>query len=219
MLKNIDDGGDPRFHNRRSKWKSGFRILIQKGNAGSCLYNNYLRLSYIEIAGFSGTLRADTRRSNGGARLIFATDLGDPEGPVALPDGTWLVVEGTAERGCVTQTSSDGKTKRIIQKTGLPNGLAIDRHGVIWVAESSIPSLVRLTMEGKAEVVATSCAVSRFYFRMIFASDRTEPLYLTDSGIRVPDFCPGNKRTAITEYEYGQLEMYNVPTDGLPLWS
>jgi gluconolactonase len=52
--------------------------------------------------------------------VIFATDLGDPEDPVALPDGTWLVVEGTAERGCVTHISADGKTKRAIKKPGFP---------------------------------------------------------------------------------------------------
>lgn len=124
--------------------------------------------------------------------MIYATDLGDPEGPVALPDGTWLVVEGTAERGCVTQISADGKTKRIIQKTGLPNGLAVDRDGVIWVAESKVPSLVRLTMEGKAEVVATSCEGQPFLFPNDLCFGPDGALYMTDSGITVAEFCPGN---------------------------
>jgi len=71
--------------------------------------------------------------------LIFATDLLDPEGPVALPDETWLVVEGTAERGCITQIGADGQTKRVIHKTGLPTGLAVDRNGVIWVDRRTAP--------------------------------------------------------------------------------
>ena len=29
----------------------------------------------------------------------------------------------------------------------------------------------------------------------------------------------GNKKIAVTEYELGQLEIYDTPTDGLPLWA
>ena len=71
--------------------------------------------------------------------MIFAGDLGAPEGPVALPDGTWLVVEAAAHRGCVTHLSADGLTKSAIKQTGRPNGLAVDAAGVIWVAESKVP--------------------------------------------------------------------------------
>src|SRR5256885_13578213 len=83
---------------------------------------------------------------------VFATGLSAPEGPVALQDGSWLVVEGGAERGCVTNISADGETKRVIKKTGRPNGLAIDSDGVIWVAESKQPSLVRLTRSEERRV-------------------------------------------------------------------
>ena len=125
--------------------------------------------------------------------MIFATGLGDPEGPVALPDGTWLVVEGTVDRGCVTHISADGQTKRVIKKTGLPNGLAVDRNGVIWVAESKMPSLLRLTMDGKLEVVATACDGEPFLFPNDLCFGPTAALYLTDSGILATFFAPGNK--------------------------
>ncbi len=59
--------------------------------------------------------------------MIFATSLSSPEGPVFLPDRSWLVVETGRARGCVTQISSDGRTKRVIARTGRPNGLAVDR--------------------------------------------------------------------------------------------
>jgi gluconolactonase len=63
----------------------------------------------------------------------FATDLKFPEGPVVLSDGSFLVVEGG--RGCVTQISPDGQSKRIIAVTGEPNGLAVDKRGTVWVAD------------------------------------------------------------------------------------
>jgi gluconolactonase len=120
--------------------------------------------------------------------MVFATGLSNPEGPVALPDGTWLIVEGGAERGCVTHISADGQTKRIIKKTGRPNGLAVDSKGFIWVAESKTPSLVRLTMDGRADVVATECDGEAFLFPNDLCFGPDGALYLTDSGVFIDKF-------------------------------
>jgi gluconolactonase len=125
--------------------------------------------------------------------MVFTNGLSAPEGPVALPDGTWLIVEGGAERGCVTHISADGSTKRIIKKTGRPNGLALDSHGVIWVAESKYPSLVRLTMDGRAEVVATDCDGEPFLFPNDLCFGPDGAIYLTDSGVFIDEFAPNNK--------------------------
>ncbi len=124
---------------------------------------------------------------------VFATNLSAPEGPVALSDGTWLIVEGGPERGCVTHISADGRTSRVVKKTGRPNGLAVDSHGVIWVAESKQPSLVRLTMEGKAEIVATECDGEAFRFPNDLCFGPDGALYLTDSGIFIDEFAPNNQ--------------------------
>jgi gluconolactonase len=125
--------------------------------------------------------------------MIFASGLSSPEGPVVLPDGSWLVVEGGPERGCVTQISPDGRQKRIVAKTGRPNGLAVDRAGVIWVAESKTPSLVRLTLDGKAEVVITECDGEPFLFPNDLCLGPDGAIYMTDSGVFIDDFAPGGK--------------------------
>ena len=122
----------------------------------------------------------------------FSSGLIAPEGPVALGDGSWLIVEGGAERGCVTHISPDGLDKKIIKKTGRPNGLAVDAKGVIWVAESKTPSLLRLTMEGKTEVVATGCDGEAFLFPNDLCFGPDGAIYLTDSGVFIDEFAPNN---------------------------
>lgn len=122
--------------------------------------------------------------------MVFANGLSNPEGPVSLPDGTWLIVEGGASRGCVTHIGSNGREKRVIKKTGRPNGLAVDSTGAIWVAESERPSLMRVTMDGKAEVVATDCDGEAFLFPNDLCFGPDGALYLTDSGIFIGDFAP-----------------------------
>jgi gluconolactonase len=127
------------------------------------------------------------------AFMVFAEDTQKPEGPVALPDGSWLIVEGSADRGCVTHLSQDGKTRRTIRKTGRPNGLAVDADGAIWVAESKIPSLLRLTTDGECRVVATKCDGEPFLFPNDLCFGPDGALYLTDSGVHIDSFAPNNK--------------------------
>jgi gluconolactonase len=135
--------------------------------------------------------------------MIFASNLSFPEGPVALADGAWLCVEGGAERGCVTRISPDGKTKSVVAKTGRPNGLAIDAEGHIWVAESQTPSLLRLTLDGKVEVVATACDGQPFLFPNDLCLGPDGAIYMTDSGVHIGEFAPGGKiRSDYMQVEY-----------------
>lgn len=125
--------------------------------------------------------------------MIFSSGLSFPEGPVVLPDGSWLVVEMEAGPGCVTQISPDGNNKRVIAKTGRPNGLAVDKDGFIWVAESVVPALMRMSMEGDAEVIADACEGKPFLWPNDLCFGPDGALYMTDSGVRVRDYKIGTK--------------------------
>ena len=127
--------------------------------------------------------------------MLFTSGLDTPEGPVLLSDDSFLCVEMGPERGCVTHISPDGETKRIIAKTGRPNGLAVDKDGFIWVAESSnpLPCLIRMTMDGESEVFLTECDGEPFLFPNDLAFGPDGALYMTDSGITFEDFVPGGQ--------------------------
>ena len=101
---------------------------------------------------------------------VFASDLGFPEAPVQLPDGGWLVVEMNPDRGCITRLSADGLTRERIVRTGRPNGLARDRNGAIWVAETHQRALLKLSLDGSYVLHADRCRGERFLFfhRVLF---------------------------------------------------
>jgi gluconolactonase len=142
--------------------------------------------------------------------MTFASDLKTPEGPVALADGSFLVVEGG--RGCVTEISPDGHSKRIIAVTGEPNGLAVDNTGAIWVADIRPPALIRLTRDGKFERVLTGCHGEPFLFPNDLCFGPDGALYLTDSGILTDEFAPGG----VIRADWADLKMdgrvYRVDT-------
>ncbi len=116
--------------------------------------------------------------------MILTDGLGNPEGPVLLPDRSWALVEMREDRGCLTHISADGQERRMIARTGRPNGLTIDREGILWVAESmNPPSLLRATLGGEVEVVVTGCDGEPFLFPNDLRFGPDGALYMTDSGI------------------------------------
>lgn len=125
--------------------------------------------------------------------MIFSRGLSIPEGPVLLEDGSWLVVEMGEDRGSVTHLNPDGSIKRTIAHTGRPNGLAVDRLGNIWVAESRKPALLRISPTGEVEEFLAECAGVPFLFPNDLAFGPDGALYMTDSGIPADDFAPGGE--------------------------
>jgi gluconolactonase len=123
----------------------------------------------------------------------FADQLGFPEAPVVLPDGGFLFVEMDPARGWVIRFSKDGKSRSVVAKTGRPNGLARDREGYVWVAETAMRALLRMSLDGKYEVIANGCDGQPFLFLNDLALAPNGDVYLTDSGIEIEDFAPGGQ--------------------------
>ena len=61
---------------------------------------------------------------------IVAEGLRFPEGPVAMPDGSVIVVEIAAGR--ITRVAPDGSTTTLAETGGGPNGLAIGPGGKLY---------------------------------------------------------------------------------------
>jgi gluconolactonase len=81
-----------------------------------------------------------------------------------------------------------------LARTGRPNGLALDREGTIWVAESyPDPALLRMQIDGRWQVVASACDGEDFLFPNDLCFGPDGMLYLTDSGIPLDEFAPGGQ--------------------------
>lgn len=123
----------------------------------------------------------------------FADQLKFPEAPVLLPDGGFLFVEMDPAKGCITRFSADGRSRSVVARTGRPNGLALDRNGYIWVAETAMRALLKMSLDGKFEVIANACDGETFLFLNDLALAPDGDIYLTDSGIAIEEIAPGGQ--------------------------
>jgi gluconolactonase len=64
--------------------------------------------------------------------VVMAGGLAFPEGPVALDDGSVLLVE--IARGALTRVGADGRSEVLVQLGGGPNGAAIGPDGACYIA-------------------------------------------------------------------------------------
>jgi gluconolactonase len=92
----------------------------------------------------------------------LATGLRFPEGPVALPDGSLVLVE--IERGTVTRVTADGRTEVVAETGGGPNGAALGPDGKLYVCNNggfSWTELDGLLIPGDAPSSYTSGCIQR----------------------------------------------------------
>ena len=105
---------------------------------------------------------------------VVATGLRFPEGPVALPDGTVLVVE--IERGTITRISPDGTVTVVAEPGGGPNGLALGADGKLYICNNGGFAWHREGIKARPVGIADDYSGGRIE-RLDLKSGRIEVLY------------------------------------------
>lgn len=123
----------------------------------------------------------------------FVMDLAFPEAPVLLPDGGLLFVEMGPDRGWIARVGADGAGRQVVARTGRPNGLAMDRRGAIWVAETAQRAVLRVAGDGAVTTVAAESPDTPFRFLNDLAFGPRGDLFVTDSGIEMEEVAPGGE--------------------------
>lgn len=100
-----------------------------------------------------------------------------PEGPVAMPDGSFLT--GGMEPRCITRVAADGRLSKVADIAGAPNGLAMGPDGKCYVANNGGTAFVT-TADGLINVAPVSRPPdykSGSIDRVDLATGRVERLY------------------------------------------
>jgi gluconolactonase len=122
--------------------------------------------------------------------MIFVQGLGGPETPrLYPPDKSWLCVEMAPPRAGVTRISRDGSQVSQVLPTRLPQGLAPDEFGAIWVLDNAPRAqLLRVTLEGTSEVVLQEVEGEPMLLVNDLCFGPDGALYVTDSGMSMSEW-------------------------------
>ncbi|MBE7210912.1 MAG: SMP-30/gluconolactonase/LRE family protein [Gluconacetobacter diazotrophicus] len=125
------------------------------------------------------------------ARSLFATGVGAPEGPVALPDGSLLVTEMAGHRLRITRLTPEGHHHPVFVTNGRPNGLTTDGDGNMWIAEAGHRALLCVSPEGREILRLQGDADGPFLFPNDLCFGPDGNLWMTDSGYPLTEFLDG----------------------------
>jgi gluconolactonase len=160
-------------------------------------------------------------RTSGGPPLeVVVVGLSEPETPVSLGGGVWLVAE--MGRGCVSRVDLSSGQITPIARTGRPNGVARDAVGTIWVAEcfglgdDDRPGLKRVDLDGCVHAVADSHDGVPLRWPNDIAIGPDEAVYFTDSGISALEIIPERKPLDYGRCD-GRVYRYDQSTGELSL--
>lgn len=122
-------------------------------------------------------------RLNAGDIRFTGSDLSRPECVLAEDDGTLWVSD---DRAAVTRIAPDGTQTLIGSMRAAPNGLAMDRAGVLYIANIDDEKVYRLHRDGREEVILERFEgkpLGSVNFTFIDADGR---LWITVSTVTVP---------------------------------
>ncbi|PSJ43433.1 SMP-30/gluconolactonase/LRE family protein [Allosphingosinicella deserti] len=125
-----------------------------------------------------------------GPNTILCAGLCEPEGPVALADGSVALVEMGAERASVTLVAADGRRRALASPGGRPTGLAIDGDDHFWVAGGG-DCLLRIAPDGRVVMRLDGDGQGPFLYPNDLAFGPDGLLYMSDSGMRRGDLLVG----------------------------
>lgn len=102
------------------------------------------------------------------------------EGPVALPDGSLIFTETTANR--ITRIAADGNTSTFLDNSNGANGLGFTANGDLYAAQVLNPRVGIVHPAAKAKVLADQFEGKPFGRPNDLVVDRQGNVYFTDSG-------------------------------------
>jgi gluconolactonase len=119
---------------------------------------------------------------------VVAEGLGFPEGPVAMPDGSVILVEVRAGR--LSRVSGEGRVSVLAKVGGGPNGAAIGPDGAIYVCNNGVspdgastPAIQWIDPEtGRIEALYTECEGRKLVRPNDLVFDSSGGFWFTDRG-------------------------------------